>query len=341
MLGFLVGVGGGLLEIGVARDRRVVVRKSCIKSLALVPWASSVGEASLTRSRVTAAPRPHEVQDREAITFSAQPPFAGAGPKRVLVWFHEDLRVDDNEALASAAKRASVLGGALLPAFVVEDKCSDLVKQAASTLKAELQGLGSDLVSRSGSVADALVELFNTSKMDAIYYNHAVTGEGIQLERKVLGKLRELGIEAEGFWSNTLFRPDAFEKVRPTEVFKAVFDGSVAAPQERPTSLPRLPEGIDAGLSVVTNRTNQASIARKLMGEFNKSSEALHLSPSGDFAFRVKPYLDAGILSPKILFHHIVREVGGPRGYTVHELGWRSYSCLALHSCSTPTKVAV
>lgn len=90
--------------------------------------------------------------------------------KRIIVWFRQDLRLHDNEALVSAIARAEEI----YPVFVFDERVflaktqwgfaktgvfrAQFVIEAVADLRKSLQALGLDLIIRVGKAED---EIFN------------------------------------------------------------------------------------------------------------------------------------------------------------------------------------
>ena len=97
---------------------------------------------------------------------------------RTVVWFRRDLRVDDNPALATAAKEGSVL-----PVFIWCPKEEGQfypgrvsrwwLKQSLMHLKQSLRSLGADLLLiKAESTVEALLECIHAIGATKLVYNH-------------------------------------------------------------------------------------------------------------------------------------------------------------------------
>jgi len=274
--------------------------------------------------------------------FPSAPP-AAAGPTRILVWFHSDLRTDDNEALAAAATRAtSATGGALLPVFAPRG-AGRPARDAAAALKTALQRLGSDLVvaQRNRDTAEELVELCRRARLQAVYYNHAVHSKrAVEAQAAVIKALENAGIETEGFWSNVLVAPED----APSASYAAIATHArkaTKAPVRAPESLPAVPAGVDVGVLDSAASNNGPQEYKAVLDAMSKEAEALRLSRVPELAVQLKPYMDVGVLSPRTVYQKVVEVVGKPEGYTFSELVWRSFVCATLHKVpeKVPTRV--
>eukprot|EP00252_Welwitschia_mirabilis_P014724 TRINITY_DN3256_c0_g1_i1.p1 TRINITY_DN3256_c0_g1~~TRINITY_DN3256_c0_g1_i1.p1 ORF type:complete len:495 (-),score=93.38 TRINITY_DN3256_c0_g1_i1:543-2027(-) len=147
------------------------------------------------------------------------PSKGGALRKAVMVWFRNDLRVHDNEAL-SAANRESL---SILPVYCFDprdygksssgfDKTgpfrANFLLQCVSNLRENLRNLGSDLVVRIGRPEEVLVELAKEVGADALYVHQEVSHEELVAEKKIYSALQDEGVETKFFWGSTLYHID-------------------------------------------------------------------------------------------------------------------------------------
>lgn len=166
---------------------------------------------------VSAFPDYHRLRHlgREA----GDPSNAAALRKAAIVWFRNDLRVHDNEALSTANKEAL----SVLPVYCFDprdygksssgfDKTgpfrATFLLECVANLKANLKERGSDLVVRIGKPEEVLVELAKSIGADALYAHQEVSREEITAEEKIKSSLEEEGVEAKFFWGSTLYHPE-------------------------------------------------------------------------------------------------------------------------------------
>lgn len=101
-----------------------------------------------------------------------------AGSERTVVWFRRDLRIDDNPALAAAAR-----DGVVLPVFIwcpadegqfYPGRCSRWwLKQSLPHLSQSLESLGCPLVLiRAESTIEALLRCIDSVGATRLVYNH-------------------------------------------------------------------------------------------------------------------------------------------------------------------------
>ena len=186
--------------------------------------------------------------------------------KRAIVWFRNDLRLDDNESLLAAAKVADII-----PVYVFDDRtykgktrqfgfaktgihrCQFLI-EAVSDLRQRLRALGSDLVVRCGLAEDVIAQLADEFTTAWVYCNRERTQEEVVVQDRLEAKLWAMGQELRFNRGKMLYHtadlpfpvthtPDQFTQFRK-EVERIV---QVREPAEAPLSLPPLPSGIDIG----------------------------------------------------------------------------------------------
>ena len=96
-----------------------------------------------------------------------------------IFWFRRDLRLDDNAGLYRALKS----GLKVVPIFIFdknildklenkEDRRVDFIHQAVSTIKSQLNKIGSDLLVKYGNPIEVWSELFDEFNVKKVYSNH-------------------------------------------------------------------------------------------------------------------------------------------------------------------------
>lgn len=172
---------------------------------------------SKTRKSSTAFPDYQRLPDSSK-NFG-DPSNGGAVRRASVVWFRNDLRCHDNEALAAATEHSV----AVLPVYCFDprdygksssgfDKTgpyrAKFLLECVSTLREKLRERGSDLVIRVGKPEEVLVDLARSVGADALYAHQEVSCEEVVSEKKVSAALQEEGVDVEYFWGSTLFHVD-------------------------------------------------------------------------------------------------------------------------------------
>ncbi|XP_004290801.1 PREDICTED: blue-light photoreceptor PHR2 [Fragaria vesca subsp. vesca] len=147
-------------------------------------------------------------------------PNNGAGLRRAsIVWFRNDLRVQDNECLNSAHNESM----SVLPVFCFDprdfgksssgfDKTgpyrAQFLVESVSDLRKNLQARGSDLVVRIGKPETVLAELAKAIGADAIYAHREVSHDEVKSEERIESAMKEENVEVKYFWGSTLYHMD-------------------------------------------------------------------------------------------------------------------------------------
>lgn len=150
---------------------------------------------------------------------AGDPSNAAALRKAAIVWFRNDLRIHDNEALSTANREAL----SVLPVYCFDprdygksssgfDKTgpfrATFLLECVANLRDNLRERGSDLVVRIGRPEEVLVELAKSIGADALYAHQEVSHEEITAEEKIKSSLEEEGVETKFFWGSTLYHPE-------------------------------------------------------------------------------------------------------------------------------------
>jgi deoxyribodipyrimidine photo-lyase len=177
---------------------------------------------------------------------------------RSIVWFHDDLRLNDNPALSCAATEADEI----VPVFIwAPEERAPWQPGAASNwwlhhsllaLSAALQERGSELLILQGPSRQALEELVTRLGVRAVYWNRRYEPTLIARDRTIKTALIEKGVAARSFNGKLLLEPWEIQNgsKRPYRVFtpfhracrSQVVSSPIAAPKvlRGPTGLSRL-----------------------------------------------------------------------------------------------------
>lgn len=177
-------------------------------------------------------------------------------PKRVIVWFRNDLRLHDNEALTDALE----VGNQIIPVYIFDerifkgktrfgfDKCakyrSKFLLESVLNLRNNLRALGSDLYIRVGKPEEEIANLANEVKSNWVFCNRERTQEEVHVQDKLEHDLWSIGQEIRYSRGKMLYytsdlpfpvthTPDVFTQFRK-EVEKLI---PVRTPLARPVDL--------------------------------------------------------------------------------------------------------
>ncbi|MBP7184976.1 MAG: deoxyribodipyrimidine photo-lyase, partial [Saprospiraceae bacterium] len=128
--------------------------------------------------------------------------------RKAIVWFRQDLRVHDNEALFEAIN----CDDELLAVYVFDDKFfknntqkfgfrktgihrTQFIIQAVEALREKLKIHGIDLIVRCGKTEDVIFELAKSYKSNWVYCNRESTYDEVQIQDQLELKLWSIGQE--------------------------------------------------------------------------------------------------------------------------------------------------
>lgn len=127
--------------------------------------------------------------------------------KRVIVWFREDLRLHDNEALCDALRTSEEV----IPVFVFDERVfkgktkfgfsktgkhrAKFIIESIIDLRNSLKSIGSNLVVRVGKPEEELFQLATEVKSAWVFCNRERTAEEVAVQDKLEKKLWEVGQE--------------------------------------------------------------------------------------------------------------------------------------------------
>ncbi len=129
------------------------------------------------------------------------------------MWFRQDLRLQDNAALAAALGR----GGAVLPVYIWDEAGQERWKlgeasrwwlhHSLKALDVSLRERGSRLAAARGTSLEILRKLVKVTGAGAVYWNRRYEPAAIARDKIVKAALAEGGVEAKSFNSALLFEP--------------------------------------------------------------------------------------------------------------------------------------
>lgn len=293
-----------------------------------------------------------------------------------LVWFRQDLRLDDNAALQAAIDR----GEPVIPLYVrstEEDpwrpgEASDWwLHQSLQSLSKSLEKCGSKLILRTGHCLTELGNLVAEARASAIYWNRCYEPASISRDKTIKSKLKQQGLVAESFNSKLLFEPweISTKDGKPYQVFTPFWrtcqskpeparpipaPTHLSAPIQWPSSLPLesllleptrpwingLQEAWQPGEGGATKRLQ--TFLNESLGDYDTARDL----PSRPGTSRLSPHLHFGEISPRTIWH-AVRSVesktrkGSAARLTAEtflkELGWREFAQHLLYHFPTTT----
>lgn len=186
--------------------------------------------------------------------------------RRAIVWFRQDLRLHDNEALATALRMAEEI----IPIYIFDERVfqgktrfgfpktgkyrARFILESVTDLRENIQKLGGKLLVRTGRPESILAEMAQQLKASWVICNRERTHEEVLVQDGLEQKLWGIGVELLYTRGKMLYHtqdlpvpvqhtPDVFTQFRKeTEHITPVRE-----PLPSPSALPPLPPSLDPG----------------------------------------------------------------------------------------------
>ncbi len=165
-----------------------------------------------------------------------------------IVWFRQDLRLQDNPALHAAAQR-----GPVVPVYVLDDAGEAAWPMGGASrwwlhhslvaLDAALRERGSRLVLARGDSGAVLRDLARRTDAAAIHWNRRYEPAAIARDAALKAEFTATGVEARSFAGSVLFEPHAVRNKsdNPFQVFTPFWKHCLTLPVDVPLRLPAGP----------------------------------------------------------------------------------------------------
>ncbi len=291
-----------------------------------------------------------------------------------ILWFRQDLRLDDNPALSAAAD-----AGAPLICVYVHDDVSDGLEplggaskwwldHSLKSLDADLKSKGQRLILRRGAAGDVIAKLVEETGAARVFWNRMYEPAAVARDKAIKTSLGEAGIEVESFNGRLLFEPWEVE-TKSGDYYKvftpfwraARAQGVSRGADPAPKALPKPVRGVDSDhlpdWALLPKKPDWAGGLRDTWtpGETGaherldafvenglKSYADRRNLPAVDGTSRLSPHLHYGEISPHRIWDRVTRyiENGGKRDQAdvfLSEIGWREFSAsLLFHNPGLP-----
>ncbi len=262
--------------------------------------------------------------------------------KTILLWFRQDLRLEDNPALQAALVAAREQGAALLPVYILDDAgewgwqaggaSRWWLHHSLAALDRALRERGSRLVLAQGDTEAILHELIGATQSRSLYFNRRYELSAVARDSWIEDGLAQEGVEVRTFNGALLHEPHtiANKQGRPFQVFTpywrhcltlpvenpvALERGAFPAPKAWPRSLilddlkllPTIPWDAEFGSAWTPGEEG----AQKRLAQFAARSMADYAEgrdrPAEDGTSRLSPHLHFGELSPRQIWAEVKR----------------------------------
>jgi deoxyribodipyrimidine photo-lyase len=275
----------------------------------------------------------------------------------LILWFRRDLRLGDNQMLATAVAS----GRPVIPVFIL-DAGVDALGAAAkwrlglslARFQADLGAVGSKLTLRRGPPAEVLAELIAQTGASGAYWSRAYDPDGIARDTVVKSALQARGFEAESHVGHLLFEPWSvktgqggyyrvytpfWNSVKNSDVpaplaAPSKINGPAQWPQSDPLASWQLGRAMNRGADVVSAHVAVGEVAAldRLDRFLDGPVEAY--KTNRDFAglpatSRLSENLTYGEISPRLVWHRGQRAMlEGAAGaeHFLKELVWREFA---------------
>ncbi|HKK24983.1 MAG TPA: DASH family cryptochrome [Gracilimonas sp.] len=263
--------------------------------------------------------------------------------KSSLIWFRNDLRIHDNEALIKACQADEVL-----PVYCFDPRHFEstsfgfpktgkhrlkFLLESVANLKNNLQQLGGDLFIHKGKPEEIIPELVDNFNIDLVFTSKEITSEEIEVEEAIKGRI---GNKLSYVWQSTLFHindipftrekiPDVFTQYRKKTEKKSEVRNELPVLTHinlisnlPSTDIPALQDlSTDAGndstdkRSVLQFRGGEDSALKRLKeyiwdGDHLKNYKSTRNGLLGaDYSSKFSPWLANGALSPRRIYWEV------------------------------------
>ncbi len=268
----------------------------------------------------------------------------GGLKNRSILWYRQDLRMHDNEALHEAAR----FGHQVIPVYVFDARIfqgisrfghprmhplrARFIVESVKALRQSWRDMGGDLIVRAGKPEEIIFSLAGEFKTSMVYCNRERTRDEVRVQDKLERNLWSIGQEMRCTRGKMLYytqdlpfpvphTPDHFpafrkelERVIPVRPMLDIPDTTPVP--IRPADAGEIPEpedfrlGLERGLEPLFNGGEKEGI-RKLK-EYIWSDGGLKRYRAKDnflnnalFSSSLSPWLAQGCLSPKMVYHEV------------------------------------
>lgn len=287
-----------------------------------------------------------------------------------IVWFRQDLRIEDHPALLAAGNR-----GAVLPLYIADDNAEGNWKMGSATkwwlhhslksLNADLKKIGLTLIIRSGNSLKVLNQLIDETGASAVYWSRRYEPLSLDRDTKVKAELLKAEIDAQSFNSALMYEPWTIvnKQGKPFQVFTPFWKSCLnQSSPEKPLPAPtkfyqpaliiknlaiddlKLLPTIHWDKGIKKTWVPGTAEAKKHLTHFLKGpildyKENRDL-PAIEGISRLSPYLHFGEISPRMIWHAAFEAHQGITDKVecyLRQLGWREFANhLLYHFPQTP-----
>ena len=261
-------------------------------------------------------------------------------PKKILVWFRNDLRLHDNEMLVEAIAKSNEI----LPVYIFDPRTFQLsseppviksgavrtrfLQESVAALRTSFQQLGGDLLVLTGHPEELLPELVEQYDIAEVYHHREVAAEETKVSADVEDRLWKIKVNLRHFIGHTLYNkedlpfpikdiPDVFAQFKKKTERDALVKACFLAPEVIsftemadwgliPDLITLLP--VDVSLEPAQQELiggEQEGLAH--LGKLLAPGSRIYLKNKPlpgrqGFSSRLSPWLAVGCLSPRMVY---------------------------------------
>lgn len=264
----------------------------------------------------------------------------------ILVWFRNDLRINDNEILLEATRKADKI----LPVYCFDPyyfkntltgshktgnfRARFLIESVAD-LRKNLQKLGSELIIRVGNPAEILPQLAEEYQVNEVYHHREVAYEETNISEDVEAALWKMRLNLKHFIGHTLYHkedlpfpikdiPDSFsvfkKKVERDSTVRPCVDTPKTISTPVITDAGELPalqqlglaEPVDDPRAVTRFDGGETAALTRLNGYFLTDNHTHVLKghrngPAAGNSSKISPWLAFGCISPRQVYWEVIK----------------------------------
>ena len=287
---------------------------------------------------------------------------------KTIVWFRQDLRLEDNPALNAACEK-----GEIIPLFIMDDTDRELGGASKWWLHHSLTALGKSLgglLLRKGDPLSILKSLIDETKADGIYWNRGYEPHIVERDTEIKSSLGDDGHDVKSFRGSVVREPWEIETGSggPYKVYTPFWKANlakgipdpVAAPKEIQLAacdaesekledwnlLPSNPDWAD-GWQDLWQPGEEGAMTRlqEFLREGIQDYGELRNRPDLPNVSRLSPHIHFGEVSPRQICKIAYEDADANAKYSgdvekfVAEVGWRDFANhLLFHFPEIPTK---
>ncbi|MEM9936992.1 MAG: DASH family cryptochrome [Bacteroidota bacterium] len=281
-----------------------------------------------------------------------------------LLWFRNDLRLHDHEALAKAVDQCEEI----IPVYCLDPRHfgetpfgfpktglfrEKFLKESLEGLRGRLQEKGSDLLVKEGKPEEVIPSLVKELHAGAVFFHKEITHEETSIEDRLEKTLFNQGVNLESYWGSTLYHvddlpmpvsslPEIFTQFRkqveklssPRELFQT--PEHITTPELPPSDPIILPAIKFDTRAVVAFKGGEYEALSRLQRYFweTDSLKTYKETRNGllgeNYSSKFSAWLSLGCISPRKIFQEVkryerLRKKNSSTYWLIFELIWRDY----------------